>query len=182
MGKALAISFAKAGASQIAIGARSALEDVQQAVLAAAKSAGHKEPQVLALKLDICDEASVAAAATATDKAFGKLDVVVNNAGYLEEWKAIADSDPPTWWRSWDTNIRGVYLATRALLPLLVKGDTRMLVNVGSRGGHSIRPGASGYQGTKFALMRFTEFICNEEQGRGIVAFTGNFGPRHARS
>lgn len=86
IGKAFAISYAKAGVSNIGIGARSSLEQVEKEILEAAKNAGRAAPKVLALKLDVTSKESVANAAKETEKAFGGLDILVNNAGFLSEY------------------------------------------------------------------------------------------------
>ena len=85
VGKAAALSFAKAGATHIALGARSTLDEVKQATLSAAQAAGHKAPTVLAIKLDVQDRKSIEATADEIGKAFGKLDVLIHHAGYLEK-------------------------------------------------------------------------------------------------
>lgn len=86
LGKDNAISFARAGASHIAIAARSGLEDVEKQMKEAAQKAGRKEPTILSLKLDVTDKQSVSDAAAKIEKDFGNLDIVINNAGYLEKW------------------------------------------------------------------------------------------------
>ncbi|KAK9328512.1 hypothetical protein V1520DRAFT_345886 [Lipomyces starkeyi] len=171
IGRATAVSFAKAGATAIVIAARSNLDDVEKDVLAAAEEAGHSPPQVVKLQLDVTDEASISSAVSQTEKQVGRLDVLINNAGYLENWKPVADSDPSEWWLSWEINLRGVYLMTRAFLPLMLKGGQKIIVNVSSIGAHYSRYGASAYQTAKFALLRFTEFVASEYESEGIVTY-----------
>lgn len=151
IGAATAIAFARAGASGIAIGARSggALEDVEGAVrTAAAERKGASAPQVLRLALDVTDEASVRAAARVVEDAFGRLDVLINNAGHMEEARPAAEVDARQWWKTWDVNVRGTFLVTQACLPLMLAGGggERIVVNVSSRGAHLLFPGYSGYQ------------------------------------
>ena len=70
-----------------------------------ANEAGRKDggPKVLSVGLDVADQESVEKAAGVVEREFeGKVDVLVNNAGYLEEWKAIGESVPEEWWRSWE--------------------------------------------------------------------------------
>jgi NAD(P)-dependent dehydrogenase (short-subunit alcohol dehydrogenase family) len=86
LGKDNAISFARAGASQIAIAARSGLEDVAEQMKEAAQKAGREEPTILSLNLDVTDKQSVSDAAAKIEREFGSLDIVINNAGYLEKW------------------------------------------------------------------------------------------------
>lgn len=98
VGRDTAASFAKAGASHIAIGARSSLSDTENDVKAAAKAAGRPEPQILSLKLDISDQKSVEAVAKEIGEKFGKLDVVINNAGVFGGRGLVVESDPDDWW------------------------------------------------------------------------------------
>ena len=99
VGRAIALSFAKAGASYIAIGARSALAQVEQDIKKAAVDARRKEPTVLCLKLEVMEAGSVDDAAKEIEKAFGKLDIVINNAAIIGDNAMIAESDPDSWWR-----------------------------------------------------------------------------------
>jgi hypothetical protein len=86
LGKANAISFARAGASEIAIAARSGLEDVEKQIREAAQKAGRKEPTILSLKLDVSDRQSVRDAVAKIEQDFGSLDIVINNAGASAKW------------------------------------------------------------------------------------------------
>jgi len=171
IGRATAIAFAQAGASAIIIAARSSLNDVKVSILDAAKTAGHPAPQILQLKLDVSDEQSVANAASQTEQIFGHLDILVNNAGRMETWSLLADSDPISWWNTWEVNVKGTYLMTRAFLPLLFKGNEKTIVNMNSIGAHLTRPGCSAYQIGKLAVLRLTEFMYVEYAAQGVLAF-----------
>ncbi|EOD48605.1 uncharacterized protein LTHEOB_2727 [Neofusicoccum parvum] len=103
IGRATAISYARAGFTHIGIGARSSLSDLTAEIIAAATNAGHPAPVVHAVTLDITSRDSVSAAAASVGAAFsGKLDVLVANAGFLEAWTRAAESDPDDWWRSYE--------------------------------------------------------------------------------
>ncbi|KAI9797677.1 MAG: hypothetical protein M1833_005338 [Piccolia ochrophora] len=171
VGRSLALSFAAAGASHIAIAARSSLDDLEATILRTAKDTYKTPPKVLKLALDVSSRDSVSAAAEAISQTFPRLDILVNNAGYLETFQPIADSDPDEWWHTWTVNMKGPYLLTRAFLPLLLKGGEKTIVNVSSVGAHWKNVGASGYQTTKLALLRFTEFILAEYGEQGVLAF-----------
>jgi NAD(P)-dependent dehydrogenase (short-subunit alcohol dehydrogenase family) len=120
IGRSIAISFAKAGASNIVIGARSSLDAIEAAIQQAAQDARRPKPQVLKIKLEVTNPASVADAAAEVEKAVGRLDVLVNNAGVID-MTMITDSNPETWWNVWEVNVKGPYLVARALLPLMLK-------------------------------------------------------------
>ncbi|TVY71570.1 Short chain dehydrogenase citE [Lachnellula suecica] len=176
LGRVSAISFAKAGAAGIAIGARSDLAAVEQDLIAAAQAAGKAVPQILKLKLDVTNWDDVQNAAKETEKEFGRLDILINNAGYLAAFVPIIDDDRDEHWKSYEVNIRGVYWMCKAFLPLLLKGGEKTIVNLSSAGAHGIYAGASSHQTTKFALLRFTEYLMAENEGQGLLAYCINPG------
>ncbi|EKM53734.1 uncharacterized protein PHACADRAFT_211397 [Phanerochaete carnosa HHB-10118-sp] len=171
IGRAIALAVAQAGASGLVLLARSNLDVVKQQCLAAQ---GPGRPlEVLTLAADITDTDQVAAAAAHVETTFGRVDVVVNNAGYLERCGRIADSDPEEWWSVWNTNVRGTYGVTRAFLPLLIRcGGDRTIVNVSSTGAHTFSPRYSAYSTSKLALLRFTEFVNVEYGAQGVLAYS----------
>ncbi|KAL4940635.1 hypothetical protein BDV06DRAFT_230228 [Aspergillus oleicola] len=172
IGKAIALSYARAGAPQIGIIARRPLEEVESDIIAAATKAGHPAPQVLKLVADVTDEASINNAASETKNKFGKLDILVNNAGRVETMSSILDGKPEDWWRTWEVNIKGVYLTTRAFLTLLLQGGEKTIANIGSMGAVSPVPGLSGYVSTKLGLLRFIDILTREYGSQGLMSFT----------
>jgi NAD(P)-dependent dehydrogenase (short-subunit alcohol dehydrogenase family) len=87
------------------------------------------------LKLDVTDRDEVDAAVKAVSAAFGgRLDVLVNNAGYLSAFAGIPDSDPDEWWRDWEVNVKGLYLVTHAFWLLLLKSNLKLIINMASIG------------------------------------------------
>ncbi|KAI0478086.1 NAD(P)-binding protein [Xylaria cf. heliscus] len=173
IGKSISVSFAKAGASMIAIGARSPLSETAQAIREAAASVGKPEPKILELKLDVTSQESVDAAAAEIKKAFGRIDIVVNNAGLLSGKGLIAETDPERWWTTLTVNVKGPYLVMRALIPLMLETDgLKSFVTVSSVGAHCRSPGASAYQTSKLAVLRLTEFLDAEYSKKGIIAFS----------
>lgn len=171
IGRATAIAFAKAGAQAIIIAARSNLEAVEREILAAAAAAGKTSPQVLKLQLDVTDHTAVIEAASQVQQLFGKVDVLMNNAGYLPDFLLVGESDPAEWWKTWDVNVKGVYYVTRELLPSIQQSDLRTIINVSSIGAFAMVPGGSAYQITKLAVLRFTEYISLEYGDKGVVSY-----------
>lgn len=187
VGRCTAVSFAKAGASYIAIGARSSLADTENEVKKAAKEAGRPEPRILSLKMDISDQKDVNEAVKKIGEAFGKLDVVINNAGVFGGRGLVGESDPDGWWwcstyshnlditaanSTVNVNLRGTYLVTRACIPLLQKSDLKTLITVSSVGAHCVSPSLSAYQTSKLALLRFTQFVAAEYADQGVIAMS----------
>ncbi|KAH8765323.1 hypothetical protein F5883DRAFT_604747 [Diaporthe sp. PMI_573] len=168
----MAASFAKAGASQIAIGARSDLSAASTSVLEAASKAGRNPPAILTLNMDVSDPSSVDAAAAKVRSEFGRLDIVINNAGILTGSGKIIDSDPEGWMRNFDINTKGFYLVLRAFIPLLIdSGGEKTIINVSSVGAHCSTPGLSGYQISKLATLRLSEFATAEYGDKGLVVY-----------
>ena len=98
IGKAIALSYARAGASHIAIGARSNISSVAAEVEAAAKEAKRSIPTILTINLDVTKQESVQLAAEKVKAKFGKIDILINNAGILGKPAPVADTDSDAWY------------------------------------------------------------------------------------
>jgi len=172
LGLAMATSFAQAGASHIAIGARSSLESLKDALLVAAAKAKRPQPKILCVKLDITSQESTEEAAKLVETEFGKLDILINNAGFIGEMKLVADTDPEVWWQTWNVNVRGPYLMTKAFLPLMLTGGDKTIISTSSVGAHLTSPSLSAYQPSKLAVLRFMQFVSEEYKDKGVLAFS----------
>ncbi|KAI4249498.1 MAG: hypothetical protein LQ352_005611 [Teloschistes flavicans] len=176
VGRAAAFSFVKAGVAGIAIAARSDLSSLERELKEVGAAAGRKDtPCIKTIQLDISDPQSIERAAVETSEAFqGKLDILINNAGAMEEFKPTLESDPDQWWNTWTINVRGTYLLTRALLPLLLRDDEqtdKQIVMLTSIGAFMPAPGGSAYQMSKLALLRYAEYLNIEYGAQGVVAY-----------
>jgi len=177
IGKETAIAFAQAGCSKIAIGARSDLSNVAKEVEAAATKAGKEKPHIISLVLDVTSEESVRASADKIAQEFGgALDVLICNAGYLEKWLPVAESDPADWWKTYEINIKGTYLLNKFFIPLLLRSEIKTSILTSSYGALHTMSGASSYQSTKFAVCRLAEFLASEYGSQGLVCFATHPG------
>jgi NAD(P)-dependent dehydrogenase (short-subunit alcohol dehydrogenase family) len=123
--------------------------------------------QVRAIALDVTDpDAARAAVATAVD-AFGRLDVVVNNAGYAD-LAAIEDMSLDAFRAQIDTNLLGVVNVTKAALPVLREQGSGHVIQVSSVGGRMASPGLGAYQAAKWAVGGFSEVLAAEVAPLGI--------------
>ncbi|KAI9716408.1 MAG: hypothetical protein M1828_000350 [Chrysothrix sp. TS-e1954] len=174
VGKAIALSYAKAGASTIILGARSDQTSLIEELRTTATAAGRAAPRIIPLKLDITSRPSVERAATELHSTIPHIDILIHSAGLMETWTPITTSDPDSWWRTWETNILGTYLLARSFIPLLLASPThglKTLVALTSGGAHFALPGASAYQTSKLALIRLMEFVDAEYGDGGICAY-----------
>ena len=123
--------------------------------------------QIRTAPLDVADEKAAQACVQLAVEAFGRLDVVVNNAGYgdiapfeqlsSEIFKALMD-----------TNFYGVVNVTRAALPIMRKQRSGCILQISSVGGRLARPGSAGYHAAKWAVGGFTESLAQEVAPFGV--------------
>jgi NAD(P)-dependent dehydrogenase (short-subunit alcohol dehydrogenase family) len=122
---------------------------------------------VLPLALDVTDKAAVEAAVTAAHARFGRIDVVVNNAGYglfgpVEEISEQQLRD------QLETNLFGPFFVTQAVLPILRQQGSGHIIQISTIGGIAAFPSLGGYHASKWALEGLTESLAQEVAGFGI--------------
>lgn len=123
--------------------------------------------RVRTVALDVTDQAAAAAAVATAVDAFGRLDVVVNNAGYANT-AAVEDMTGEDFREQIDANLFGVVNVTKAALPVLRGQGAGHIVQVSSVGGRVTTPGLSAYQAAKFAVGGFSEVLAKEVAPLGI--------------
>ncbi len=117
--------------------------------------------QINTATLDVADEEAAKASVRAAIDAFGRLDVVVNNAGY-GDIAPFEQLSPERFKALIDTNFYGVVYMTRAALPVMRKQRSGCILQVSSVGGRLAVPGSAGYHAAKWAVGGFTETIAQE--------------------
>jgi NAD(P)-dependent dehydrogenase (short-subunit alcohol dehydrogenase family) len=122
---------------------------------------------LLALALDVTDAAAAERAIGAGHERFGRIDVVVNNAGYAD-LAAIEDVDPDAFRAQIDTNLFGVVNVTKAALPVLREQGSGHVIQVSSVGGRLATPGLAAYQSAKWAVGGFSSVLAAEVAPLGI--------------
>ncbi|ARP73445.1 MULTISPECIES: SDR family NAD(P)-dependent oxidoreductase [Streptomyces] len=98
----------------------------------------------------------------------GTVDLLVNNAGVEGPFGPLWECDPDAWWAAMDTNVRGVLLATHALLPGMLARRTGRIVNLASHAGVHRWPHVSAYSVSKAAVIKLTENLGQELRGTGV--------------
>lgn len=120
-----------------------------------------------AVALDVTSVQGAHDAVQAAVSAFGRLDVVVNNAGYanVASVEDVTDGDFRT---QFETNFFGVFNVTRAALPVLRKQRDGHIIQISSIGGRKGTPGLSSYQSAKWAVEGFSEVLSLEARPFGV--------------
>ena len=116
--------------------------------------------------LDVTDPAA-ARAAVAAASTFGRLDVVVNNAGYIKA-NSVEDMPEDEFRRQIEINLFGVYNVTRAALPVMHAQRDGHIIQISSIGGRRGTPGLGGYQAAKWAVGGLSEVLAHEVAPLGI--------------
>jgi NAD(P)-dependent dehydrogenase (short-subunit alcohol dehydrogenase family) len=157
-----------------ALMAEAALAD-GNAVVAAGRNAAAiverlgESPALLPVALDVTSEAQAKAAVEAAVEKFGRIDVLINNAGFglLAAVEESSDADVR---RMYDTNVFGLLNVTRAVLPVMRKQRSGHVINMSSIGGYRSGAGFGVYCSTKFAVEGITEALHAELKPLGIHA------------
>ncbi|BCG03057.1 short-chain dehydrogenase/reductase (plasmid) [Paraburkholderia sp. PGU19] len=128
-----------------------------------------ESPALLPVALDVTDEAQAKAAVKAAVEKFGRIDVLVNNAGFglLAAVEESSDADVR---RIYDTNVFGLLNVTRAVLPVMRKQRSGHVINISSIVGYQAAAGVGVYSSTKFAVEGITEALHAELKPLGIHA------------
>lgn len=134
------------------------------------------EDKLLTLRLDVTDGATIDAAVGSALDAFGRIDVLVNNAGYGLRG-ALEELDEADLRAQFDTNVFGALAVTRAVLPIMREQGDGLILQMSSVGGVTPALGGSAYAGTKFALEGVSEALAAEVAPFGIKVVLIEPGP-----
>jgi NAD(P)-dependent dehydrogenase (short-subunit alcohol dehydrogenase family) len=153
VGKATAIALMKAGYTVVLAGRR---KDALEATASEGKAAGGKS---LVVPTDVTDHASVKALFAKTKEAFGRLDLLFNNAGMGAPPVPMEDLTYEQWKKVVDTNLTGPFLCTQEAIKIMKAQQPRggRIVNNGSISAHTPRPRSAPYTATKHAITGLTK-------------------------
>lgn len=127
-----------------------------------------REPERLAVvPLDVTDDEQVRAAVDTAIQRWGRLDVLVNNAGYAN-MAAVEDVDVDDFRAQVETNFFGVVRLTQAVLPIMRRQRAGHIIQISSVGGRLARPGLAAYQSSKWAVTGYSGVLAQEVAPLGI--------------
>ena len=133
-----------------------------------------------ALPLDVTDPESIRRAVEAASARTGRIDALVNNAGYAQ-YGSAEDISPEEWRRQFDVNFFGAVEVTRAVLPAMRKASAGTIVNVSSVAGKIAIPFSAPYSASKHALEAFSDALRVEVAPFGIRVVVVEPGPISSR-
>lgn len=127
----------------------------------------HNHPKIELYRVDVTDPQSIDEAIKQVVSKFGRIDVVVNNAGFTIDgvFEATSDADIQ---KQFDTNVFGLMRVTRSIIPFFREQGTGVIVQVASMGGRITFPLYSIYHATKWAVEGFSESLHYEMESFGI--------------
>src|SRR5882757_9017590 len=159
IGRACALALAKAGAT-VALAARNQakLAEVQAEIEAAGGTAA-------AFALDVADEASIKAGAKAVIERFGKVEILVNNAGITRDGLVLR-MKRADWDDVLSTNLTGAFLLTQAVLSAMMKSRWGRIISISSVVGETGQAGQANYAASKAGLIGLTKSLARELASR----------------
>ncbi|MGQ0716189.1 MAG: SDR family NAD(P)-dependent oxidoreductase [Pseudonocardiales bacterium] len=127
-------------------------------------------PSVLAIKADVSDTTDVERAVQEVLAKFGRIDVLINNAGISGSADATTCHETPIdeWDRVFAVNVRGPFLCTRAVLPVMVRQGCGHVITVASAAGLVAFPGRCAYSASKGAALQFAKSVAVDYAAAGI--------------
>ncbi len=162
IGRAIALGLSAQGA-KVVIGARN--PEVAQKVVAEIEAAG---AEGMAVAADISREAEADGLIQAGLKRFGRLDILINNAGITKDGLLIRMKEED-WDAVLDVNLKGAFFTTRAALRPMLRAQSGRIVNISSVAGTMGIPGQANYSASKAGLIGFTKAVAKEVASRSIT-------------
>lgn len=163
IGRTIAETFAQDGASVVALDVGTDDLDRLEADLSA------RGATVAPMRCDVRDTAAVDAAVSGVMQRFGRVDVLINNAGINVEGR-LEELDAAAWDRCFEVNVRGTFTTCRAVAPVMKQQRSGRILNAASFAAIVPSIGASAYAASKAAVVQFTRTIAGELGPWGITA------------
>lgn len=171
IGKGIAAAFAKEGAN-IVISFRSQEDAAKET---AEEIVEKYDAEVEIVKADVSKEEEVVEIVERTRKRFGTVDILVNNAGIHKD-SVVWKMDKNVWEEVISTNLTGIFLCTKHVVPIMREKSWGRIVNISSVAGQIGLFGASNYSASKSGLFGFTKTVAREVANRNITVNCVAFG------
>jgi 3-oxoacyl-[acyl-carrier protein] reductase len=163
IGKAAALALAAQGAKVVVNYARSS--EAAEAIVQAINATGG---EAIAIQADVSKSAEVDNLIKQTLDKFGRIDVLVNNAGITQD-TLLLRMKPEQWQAVIDLNLTGVFLCTKAVSKTMLKQRSGRIINIASVAGQMGNPGQANYSAAKAGVIGFTKTVAKELANRGVT-------------
>jgi acetoin reductase-like protein len=161
IGRAVCLRFASEGANVVVCDVdRAVAEETAEAV----RGLG---PEAEAVELDVRDGEGVAAMVSKAVERFGRIDVLVNNAG-ITIAKPVLEFTEEEWDRTFDINVKGVFRCSQHVAAHMVEHRSGKIINIASESGKTAKPSFTIYGSSKFAVVGFTQGLAQELAPYGV--------------
>jgi NAD(P)-dependent dehydrogenase (short-subunit alcohol dehydrogenase family) len=162
IGAAIARTLASLGARPVLCGRnRNSLEETAAAI----RDDGG---QLAVMECDVTDLRSVESTAERVERTFGRVDVLVNNAGIGGAAGPLYQLDPEVWEDVLNTNLRGVYYCIRSFAPMMIRARSGHIINISSIAGKNPLPNGAAYAASKWGLNGLTYSVAEEMRAHNI--------------
>jgi 3-oxoacyl-[acyl-carrier protein] reductase len=170
LGRAIAMEYAAEGAKVVVSARRDSPTGLPGTAVETATQIRDGGGEAMALTCDVSDEGEVMAMVGQTIDMYGRIDVLVNNAGVMVLGDTLLDIDPEKWDQSVAANLRGPYLCCRSVLPWMIEQGRGSIIHIGSRMGSDHEQGGGVlYSSTKAAVHMFSYCLADEVREHNIA-------------
>lgn len=163
IGRAIALAYAREGA-RLALAARSP-EELADTAAEVSRQGGES----IVIPTDVTDPAQTQRLADSTAAQFGRIDIVVNNAGISGPVGPLQDNDIAQWLATININLAGTFLVCRAVIPAMLAQGGGKIINLSGAGAANAWSNMSAYCASKAAVVRLTEGLAQELAGYNIT-------------
>ncbi len=176
LGRAIAREYAREGAKVVVCARPQSPTGLAGTIDETARDIRAEGGEALPVPCDVSDEGQVKDMVERVMEQYGRIDVLVNNAGIMVLGESILEIDTARWDRNMAVNVRGPYLTCKYVLPVMMKQQRGNIISIGSRTTTENRGGVL-YSATKAALHMFSMCLAEEVKEHNIAVNVLNPGP-----
>jgi NAD(P)-dependent dehydrogenase (short-subunit alcohol dehydrogenase family) len=176
LGQAAAVAFAAAGAKRIAIVDSTCTSDTIERASQAAAEAGRTEPELFSFHLNLGEAATIDTEFTEIHSRLGHVDILINMTEHISLFNpqrgTIEASNVDVWWKNWEASVRDAFVVARSLLPLLLKGTEKTIVNVISARSPLLQVTSGTHDLSELAMTHLSEGLMFDYGNEGLLAYS----------
>ncbi len=169
LGRAIALEYGREGATVVACARPASPTQLPGTVAETAQAILDQGGESLAIACDVSDEVQVKSMVQQVVDRYGKVDVLVNNAGIMILGESFLDIEPGRWDQLMNVNLRGAYLTCRYVLPVMMSQRRGSIVNIGSFAASDPRINGTAYCTSKAALHMFSQCLAQDMREYNIA-------------